>query len=100
MRISTPRWPGTSADAAPTCGSAKPSRKPPAPDPGDSVVTETLIDRRDFLRTGAAAGVVLLGFRLPLAEAKPAAPGAGEFAPNAFIRVSPQGRITLIMPQV
>lgn len=50
--------------------------------------------RRDLLKAGAA-GVLLLGFRLPVARA------AGEpFAPNAFIRVSDDDIVTLVMPQV
>jgi isoquinoline 1-oxidoreductase subunit beta len=54
--------------------------------------------RRALLKTGAAAcGALLLGFRLPLAIA---AEGDQPFAPNAFIRVDRQGKITLIMPQV
>ncbi|HVM83829.1 MAG TPA: molybdopterin cofactor-binding domain-containing protein, partial [Candidatus Binatia bacterium] len=55
------------------------------------------LSRRSLLKAGAAGGLAagfLLGFRLPLARA------AGEFEPNAFIRIAGDGGITLIMPQV
>jgi isoquinoline 1-oxidoreductase beta subunit len=56
--------------------------------------------RRAFLQTAAAAGgALLLGFRIPLAGSANA-PVRGVFAPNAFIRIDPQGAVTLIMPQV
>ena len=61
--------------------------------------TATLLTRRDLLR-GAGAGA-LLAFYLPVrgADTRSAAPKAG-FAPNAFIRIDPSGRTTLVMPQV
>jgi isoquinoline 1-oxidoreductase beta subunit len=56
--------------------------------------------RRQFLKVGAAAGAALVvGFRIPSADSA-AAKAAGPFEPNAFIRVDPQGIVTLIMPQV
>jgi isoquinoline 1-oxidoreductase subunit beta len=55
--------------------------------------------RRAFLQAGTAAGsAFLLGFHIPLAEAANAAARA-PFAPNAFIRIDPQGAVTLIVPQ-
>jgi isoquinoline 1-oxidoreductase beta subunit len=54
--------------------------------------------RRALLQGGAAAGVLLLGFTLPLGRARAAS--AAEFAPNAFIRIDAKGKVTLIMPQV
>src|SRR3984957_10254794 len=58
--------------------------------------------RRAFLRTGVAAGgVLLVGFHIPRAEATAANTAqAAPFAPDAFIRVDRQGNVTLIMPQV
>ena len=60
------------------------------------------LSRRGFLKAGAAAGGgLLLGIVLPgLAAQAEAAGKAAEFAPNAFVRVGTDGRITLIMPQV
>jgi isoquinoline 1-oxidoreductase beta subunit len=56
--------------------------------------------RRAFLQTAVAAGgALLLGFRIPLAGSANA-PARHVFAPNAFIRIDPQGAVTLIMPQV
>ena len=53
--------------------------------------------RRALLQVGAAAGGgLLLGFLAPVGKA---GPGSG-FAPNAFIRIDPAGKVTLIMPQV
>jgi isoquinoline 1-oxidoreductase subunit beta len=52
------------------------------------------LSRRTLLQTGVA-GVVLYGFHLPLAQAASAA-----FAPNAFIRIGGDDKITLVMPQV
>jgi isoquinoline 1-oxidoreductase subunit beta len=55
--------------------------------------------RRSFLKAAAAtAGTLLLGFRLSAATAADAE--SEVFAPDAFIRISPSGKITLIMPQV
>jgi isoquinoline 1-oxidoreductase beta subunit len=62
------------------------------------------ISRRDFLVTGAAAcGGLVLGFRIGARRAfaaDAAAAQAATFAPNAFIRISADGRVTLVMPQV
>ena len=55
--------------------------------------------RRAFLQAGTAAGgAILLGFHIPFAESANARARAA-FAPNAFIRIDPQGAVTLIMPQ-
>src|ERR1700689_3101128 len=55
--------------------------------------------RRSFLKAAAAtAGTLLLGFRLSAATAADAE--SEVFAPDAFIRIFPSGKITLIMPQV
>lgn len=61
--------------------------------------------RRKILKVGAAAGGgLLLGFYLPLGRAAPQAAGPKksepQFEPNAFIRISRQGVVTLVMPQV
>src|ERR1700724_1915427 len=59
---------------------------------------------RRALMTSALAGGFVLAFGLPLKAAnEPEQPRdipAGQFAPNAFIRIDHTGKITLIMPQV
>lgn len=56
-------------------------------------MTAATVSRRALLQVSAAAGgAVLLGF--PLGAAAKAA-----FAPNAFIRLDADGRVTFIMPQ-
>ncbi len=57
------------------------------------------LSRRDVL-TGAAASGVLLAFHMPLRAQGQAKAAAGEFAPNAFIRIEGDGRTVLVMPQV
>jgi isoquinoline 1-oxidoreductase subunit beta len=60
------------------------------------------LSRRSLLRGGLASGV-LLAFHLPALAASGAAAstqGKGKFAPNAFIRIDPAGKVTLVMPQV
>jgi isoquinoline 1-oxidoreductase subunit beta len=59
---------------------------------------------RRALMTGALAGGFVLAFRLPVKAANepeqaPDDP-AGQFAPNAFIRIDHAGKTTLVMPQV
>jgi isoquinoline 1-oxidoreductase beta subunit len=51
------------------------------------------LSRRALL--ASSVGALLYHFHMPLAQAAPA-----EFAPNAFIRVGGDGKITLVMPQV
>ena len=58
--------------------------------------------RRNFLKIGAAlGGGLIIGLRVPgnaRAEAAGAAADtAGQFAPNAFVRIAPDNTITLIM---
>jgi isoquinoline 1-oxidoreductase beta subunit len=61
-------------------------------------LTAPTYSRRALLQGGAAAGVLLLGFTLPLGRARAASTQV--FAPNAFIRIDARGKVTLIMPQV
>jgi len=57
------------------------------------------LTRRGFLQAGlAAGGALVVGFHLPLANAAQSA--KTPFAPNAYIRIDRDGKITLIMPQV
>jgi isoquinoline 1-oxidoreductase beta subunit len=59
---------------------------------------------RRGLLTGGLAGGFLLAFHLPVRAANEPVPMAyapeGPFAPNAFIRISNDGKTTLVMPQV
>src|SRR6202165_3646725 len=61
------------------------------------------VSRRGLL-TGGLAGGFVLAFHLPVrAFNEPVQPPdetAGKFAPNAFIRIDPSGKTTLVMPQV
>src|SRR6476646_3974467 len=57
--------------------------------------------RRAFLQAGAGAGGgLILSFSLPFAGDAAGASGADAFAPNAFIRIATDGKVTLIMPYV
>jgi isoquinoline 1-oxidoreductase beta subunit len=59
----------------------------------------TTTTRRDFLRvTGIVGGGLLFASYLDTAEAMSAfaAPGAADFVPNAFIRITPDGIVTII----
>ncbi len=57
--------------------------------------------RRTFIKAGAAAGGgLLLSFVLPRRADTAAAPHAESFAPNAFIRIGPNGPVTLVIHMV
>jgi len=66
------------------------------------MATETVLPRREFLRvTGLVGGGLLLGTWLDFGtngvlEAAEVRDGAGEFMPNAFIRIAPDGVITIM----
>ncbi|TLY67821.1 MAG: xanthine dehydrogenase family protein molybdopterin-binding subunit [Gammaproteobacteria bacterium] len=62
---------------------------------------QSAISRRSLLGGGLAGGF-LLAFHLPTYGASEPARGGtkGKFAPNAFIRIDPAGKTTLVMPQV
>jgi isoquinoline 1-oxidoreductase subunit beta len=60
------------------------------------------VSRRQFVTVLAAGGGgLLLGYRVEAAQraASPASTAATSFTPNAFIRIPPDSRVTLIMPQ-
>ena len=51
------------------------------------------ISRRDFLATGVAATAgLVVAFHLPLS-----AESGSEFAPNAYVHISPQGKVTIVV---
>ena len=74
--------------------SERPAEEPRASTPSSSVT------RRDFVRLTASAGL-LLGVQLPLRRHALAAPNtsgpAGAFAPNAFLRITPDDLVTVIV---
>jgi isoquinoline 1-oxidoreductase beta subunit len=62
-------------------------------------MTQTATSRRDFLRvTGIVGGGLLFAGYVDTLEAasKYVAPGLADFAPNAFIRMTPDGIVTII----
>jgi isoquinoline 1-oxidoreductase beta subunit len=64
---------------------------------------ERAISRRSLVGGGLASGF-LLAFHLPALAVSEPVQGSGDtkgkFAPNAFIRIDPAGKTTLVMPQV
>ena len=59
------------------------------------------LSRRTFLRAGAAAGGgFVLSLHLPGTGVDAKAGEGDRFAPNAFIRVDSDGKITFVMPYV
>ena len=65
-----------------------------------SIFEDVRHSRRAFLKSVAAvSGCLVVGFGMDTAHARTAATGDA-FVPNAFIRIAPSGRITLIMPYV
>src|SRR6201996_7097894 len=68
-----------------------------------SLKTSDGFSRRSVLTGGLASGF-LLAFHLPVRAVnepnQPPDDPNGAFAPNAFIRIDPAGKTTLVMPQV
>jgi isoquinoline 1-oxidoreductase beta subunit len=59
------------------------------------------LSRRRLLQVGVAAGGgLLLSLNLPFASGDAAEADADGFAPNAFIRIEPDGQIVLTMPYI
>jgi isoquinoline 1-oxidoreductase beta subunit len=57
------------------------------------------VTRRDFLRTGSAAGAgLVLGFTLPSRNGNGVS-AAGDFAPNVFLKIDSTGVVTLLAPR-
>ncbi len=58
------------------------------------------VNRRDFLKlTGLAGGGLALAFYIKSGGDAVAADSATDFAPNAFIRISPTGAVTIVSKQ-
>jgi isoquinoline 1-oxidoreductase beta subunit len=70
--------------------------------------TSTRLDRREFIKAGAAAGAGLtLGFYLPAGFTQTGGPGKAvanvadaTFAPNAFVRIGTDGTVTVIAKHI
>jgi isoquinoline 1-oxidoreductase beta subunit len=59
------------------------------------------VSRRALLKAGAVSSGLLLGFRLrPVIAIAAEAADNEVFAPNAFVRIGHDGKVTMIMPQV
>lgn len=56
-------------------------------------------NRRQFLQGSAALGLVI-GFHLPVPGRAQAAEPAGEFVPNAFIRIAPDDTVTVLSKHI
>lgn len=56
-------------------------------------------NRRQFMQGSTALGLVI-GFHFPLAGRAAAAEPAGEFVPNAFIRIAPDNTVTVLCKHI
>jgi isoquinoline 1-oxidoreductase beta subunit len=56
-------------------------------------------NRRQFLQGTSAAGL-LIAFNIPTAKRAAAAPASTDFAPNAFLRISPDNTVTVICKHI
>src|SRR5215469_9853203 len=64
-------------------------------------MTATTVTRRRFIVTSAAvAGALVLGVGLRGLRRAPAGGTAGSGVLNAFVRIAPDGQVTLVMPKV
>jgi isoquinoline 1-oxidoreductase subunit beta len=62
------------------------------------MTSQAQVSRRDFLRTSAqGAGALVLGFYLPQAQAMAPLEPAGVFRPNAWLRISTDNQITVLV---
>src|SRR5213080_2523712 len=65
------------------------------------MILNHLASRRNFLKAGAVAGGgLLLSFKLQFENRDAEAGAAGDFTPNAFVRIGSDGHIVLTMPYV
>src|SRR5437016_13802454 len=66
-------------------------------EPGDGAMKATSkLDRRDFLKLGAlAGGGLLLGVHVP--DSRAATRRAAPFQPNVFLRIDPDGTVTITL---
>src|SRR5260370_5374895 len=103
----------TSDDAARICAFARESRRLLSRCPGERGLPEMILDRllrndatsmsrREFLTVSAAlGGGLLIGVGVGTAAENSLAPSSDEvFAPNAFVRIAPNGEVTLMFGPV
>jgi isoquinoline 1-oxidoreductase beta subunit len=68
---------------------------------GIELIPQGAVSRRAFLQAGlAVGGGLLLGFTLPSVIGGAQAGPANDFTPNAFIRIDPNGQVTVIVSYV
>jgi CO/xanthine dehydrogenase Mo-binding subunit len=58
------------------------------------------LSRREFIAGGAAAAAgLVIGFYLPHGSSSSPATAEGSFAPNAYLKISPDNKVTILVPR-